>query len=619
MVVWVALGLGFALGVLPRRRLYRGLAVPLVAAALLAAWTALGLVWTESAERTVLEVGRIVHYGGVLLLAWSLLDRRTRVPAAYGIAVAAVGVAAAAVASRLVPEPFPVDAVREEIGVYRLNYPFDYWNALAAWGAMAIAIALALSAHARRLWVRAAFLAAIPVCGLAVYLTYSRGGLLSVAVALGAVIVLSRHRRVAVVHAVAGIAGAAVVVAAARANPAIARGPVGPLGPGEGAAEVALALLAGTLICIATATILARVREQGTVLPRLTASRRIGRVRAAIAGQRRLAAGVVVGLAVLVGLMVGGDSLAGLPERVGNLPGIATGGSGEDPSERLVDAESSRPAHWTAAIEAFWANPLTGTGAGTYEFWWNRGGGETFARDAHSLYLEHLAEVGLPGFALVLVLVGSLVVLAWRGRARWDDEGSLGVPVAGAAALAVFVVHAALDWLWEVPAVTLLALLGAAVASAPSEPLARRPAALRAAGVAAAVLACALQVPTLAGVTRVEDSQAAFRAGDVDGAKEAAADAADLEPWAASPYVQLALIDEADGSLTEAERHVREAIEREPTNWVHWELLARIEDARDEPEAAEAAYEEARRLRPVVPPPTGPDESADEDAETAVE
>ncbi len=222
LAVWLLLGLGFAFGVLPRRRLHAGLAVTLIAATLLAIWGALALVWTESAERTVLELGRVVHYGGILLAAWALLDRRTRVPAAYGLAVAAVGVSAAAAASRLVPSAFPPDVIRERIGVYRLNYPFDYWNALAAWGAMAIAMALALSAHARRRWVRAGFLSAVPVCGLTVYLTYSRGGLISVAVALTAVIALSRHRRVAAVHAVAAIAAIAGAVGAARANPAIA-------------------------------------------------------------------------------------------------------------------------------------------------------------------------------------------------------------------------------------------------------------------------------------------------------------------------------------------------------------------------------------------------------------
>lgn len=600
IAIWLLLGVGLASGLLPRRRLHVGVLVTLAAALLLAAWAALALLWTESAERTFLEIGRIVHYGGILLAAWALLDRRTRVPAVYGLAVAAVGVSVAAAASRLVPAAFPTDVIRERIGVYRLNYPFDYWNALAAWAAMASAMALALSVHARRLWVRAAFLAAVPVCGLTIYLTYSRGGLISVAVALVAVFAMSSRRRVVAVYAFAALVATAAAVGAARANPAIARGQVGSLAPGEGAGETALVLLAGMLICIAAAAVVGGVQRQDRVLPRLAFSRRVGEVTATIGRRGRLAAGIVLVLAVIAGLAIGGDSLARVSEELRDVPGIATG-SGEDPSERLVNAESSRPSHWAAALEAFWANPLTGTGPGTYEFWWNRGGGETFARDAHSLYLEHLAEGGLPGFLLILVLIGSLVVLAVRGRARWNDADSFGAPVAAAAAVIVFAVHAALDWLWEVPAVTALALLCAAVASAPTEDRHRPSALVRTAAAAATLVACLVQLPALASTLRVEDSQAAFRAGEPEAAEEAAEEAIDLEPWAASPYVQRALLAEADGRLDEARGYVESAIENEPTNWVHWELLARIEEASEEPQAATAAMEEARRLRPVVP------------------
>ncbi len=347
-------------------------------------------------------------------------------------------------------------------------------------------------------------------------------------------------------------------------------------------------------------------------------SRAIGEGLRAIGRRGRLATAVVVSLAVVAALAVGGDSLARVSEELGDLPGIATG-SGEDPSERLVEAESSRPAHWAAALEAFWANPLTGTGPGTYEFWWNRGGAETFARDAHSLYLEHLAEGGLPGFVLILALVGSLVVLALRGRARWDDADSVGVPVAAAAAMIVFAVHAGLDWLWEVPAVTALALLCAAVASAPTEDRPRPSALVRTAAAATALVACLLQVPALASTLKVEESQAAFRSDELEAAEEAAEEAVDLQPWAASPYVQRALLAEVDGRLDEARRYVESAIEREPTNWVHWELLARIEDARDEPQAAMTALEEARRLRPIVPSFKSPSGSSRESPSVVAE
>src|SRR5829696_5502795 len=107
LVVWLILGLGFALGLLPRARLPRLWLVPFAAFVLLAFWTALSLTWSDSAERTLAEVARVAHYGGVALLTWSLLDRDTWRPAAAGIAFAGVLVAGLAVASRLAPELFP--------------------------------------------------------------------------------------------------------------------------------------------------------------------------------------------------------------------------------------------------------------------------------------------------------------------------------------------------------------------------------------------------------------------------------------------------------------------------------------------------------------------------------
>ena len=123
--------------------------------ALLALWTALSLGWTDSDERTLAELARVVHLGGLALLALSLLDRRTWRAAAAGLALAGVIVCGAAVASRLAPDAFPVDEIkRGGFRSDRLNYPFWYWNAVAAWGAMALAMALAWSAHARSLLVR---------------------------------------------------------------------------------------------------------------------------------------------------------------------------------------------------------------------------------------------------------------------------------------------------------------------------------------------------------------------------------------------------------------------------------------------------------------------------------
>src|SRR4051794_19815456 len=210
LFVWWVIAAGFAIGVLPRSRFDRSMILPAAALAALVIWTLLSLTWTESSERTWTELSRLIGYAGFVVLAWSALNRYTFRAAASGLTVAAVTVCVLAVASRVMPSSFPVDRVQIAFNTDRLTYPFEYWNAVAAWGAATIAICLCWSAHARNPLVRAASLASVPVAGTAVYLTYSRGGVLSTGVGVLAALALSRNRWTAAVHAVAAGAGTGI-------------------------------------------------------------------------------------------------------------------------------------------------------------------------------------------------------------------------------------------------------------------------------------------------------------------------------------------------------------------------------------------------------------------------
>jgi O-antigen ligase len=74
-------------------------------------------------------------------------------------------------------------------------------------------------------------------------------------------------------------------------------------------------------------------------------------------------------------------------------------------------------------------------------------------KDAHSLPLETLTELGLVGLVLLLALVGSVAVGA-RDALRADAALAAGP----AAVVATWFVHAAIDWDWEMPALTLIAV-----------------------------------------------------------------------------------------------------------------------------------------------------------------
>jgi hypothetical protein len=119
-------------------------------------------------------------------------------------------------------------------------------------------------------------------------------------------------------------------------------------------------------------------------------------------------------------------------------------------------AGANRPHYWHVAWKEFRLNPLTGSGAGTFDsFWLHYRPVDSFARDAHSLFVETLGELGPLGLALLLLAL-AVPLLALRSR---------GDPLLAAAAggYVAFVVHAGVDWDWELPAVTIPGLACGAV------------------------------------------------------------------------------------------------------------------------------------------------------------
>jgi hypothetical protein len=119
---------------------------------------------------------------------------------------------------------------------------------------------------------------------------------------------------------------------------------------------------------------------------------------------------------------------------------------------RSLPGLGDRPAYWHVAIEDATWHPLLGSGAGSFDdVWALHGPAALTVRDAHSLYLEVLAELGPVGLGMLGV---ALVVPLIAGvRARRQPL----VP-AVAAAYCAYLVHAGLDWDWEYPVVTLAGL-----------------------------------------------------------------------------------------------------------------------------------------------------------------
>jgi O-Antigen ligase len=583
LAAWWAIAVGFAFGLLPVARLGRSRSVALAGVAALVGWTALSLIWTQSDESSFAELARTLDYAGLLALAWSALNRATWRAAAAGLSAGAVAITAVAVASRLVPEEFPTTVVESFFGPERLSYPLGYWNAVGAWSAMTIALMLAWSAHLKDRAPRGVSLATVPVAGVALYLAYSRGGLFATAAGAAAVVALSRNRRSAAVHAAAAAVATGLVVAVIRTQPAIAHGT-----GGSGALIVALSLLGACLGCVVVAGWTQRKRLDGPA-----ASLRWLRPRV-------IAAAAVVILA-LAGIGMGVVSGAGEESTAPRYPS-QTG----DPEAHLSSLGGARSDIWASAWRAFDSKPAIGIGPGTFGLWWARDSNSpTVFKDAHSLYLETLAELGVSGELALLATLGALLAAGLGALRRARRTIRAGVLAGLLAAYFAFLVQAGVDWMWESTAVAVVgigAIAIAACASAEPRPPRRRLGWGRVLVVAIAVIAGAVQIPGIASTDRIRASAAALTAGLDQRAERYADEAVRSEPWAADAYGMRALVEIDHRELGRARMDAQRAIAREPTNWQHRLLLARIEIEAGDSRAAARALDQVRALRPALAP-----------------
>ncbi|MBA2460351.1 MAG: O-antigen ligase family protein [Actinobacteria bacterium] len=159
----------------------------------------------------------------------------------------------------------------------------------------------------------------------------------------------------------------------------------------------------------------------------------------------------VIGVALAVALGLGRVRLA---RRVALTAGVLLAFALALPSGSLADdlakLGEERAWYWHVAWQEAADSPLFGRGAGTFELsWLERQPVPWNVLDAHSLYLEMLAELGVIGVLLVALALAPPLVAALR-----DARAP-----AAAGGYVAFLVHAGLDWDWEMPAVTVAGIL----------------------------------------------------------------------------------------------------------------------------------------------------------------
>ena len=395
----------------------------LLAAVAYAGWIGLSAVWAPVRDYAGDDAERALLYATVLAAsAVAFADRRAArllEPAAGAGTVIVIGYG---LAGRLFPGIVTEHPQVSAAG--RLDQPLTYWNAVGAVAAIGIVLCARIAGDTDRPpALRAAAASAAVPLGMGCYLSFSRGAVAALAAGLLTLALLAptRAQLRASLLAVAGGACGALAAAAAPAARTLQ-------------ASLAQREREGAIIAAVTLAVMAAAALAG--------SRPLPRGRFSLPrGAGWAVAGAILALLVVPIAAAGGRQ---------QVP-PATGAS----NARFASVGSNRYTYWRVAIDAGVHHPIIGVGASGFRTEWlkHRHIDEN-VRDAHSLEVETFGELGLVGIALLGTLLGAVALSA--GAAHRADPALAAGP---AAVLALWAFHSAIDWDWEMPALTLLAVI----------------------------------------------------------------------------------------------------------------------------------------------------------------
>jgi hypothetical protein len=442
----------------PRYALSTEALVGFGALAAYAGWAGLSSTWSPFPDGALDAMQRnLVHagvFGLALIAAGSGRYARHLV---WAVLLAICIIAGAGLISRLYPDVIRENVVLATGSTYRLSYPWTYWNAAGALAAMGCVLATGLAADPRsRAALRAVSAGAAVLLFVTMYLSFSRGAWLALIAGVVVLIAVGAHRGSLLLTI--AVVGGAVTLALLRLRgyPELTIDPA--IGSGQERAGRAYGLQL-FLLSAAAASLQAVIAAGRASRPVMRELRRVARPAAAVAGT----AAIVLAVAVYG---VRGASLEGHVTTAANstadwvsaqwgdflrpsVPVTTEGGAA-----RLLTVSGTRSDLYRVALESFADHPLRGEGAGSYEARYirDRDVGDS-VRNAHSLGLETLGELGVVGALLLVAFIGSLAAAVVRGRRRPGALGRSQVAAVGASCT-VWLVHSNLDWDWQVSALT---------------------------------------------------------------------------------------------------------------------------------------------------------------------
>jgi tetratricopeptide (TPR) repeat protein len=541
----------------------------------IAAWGGLSVAWSVAPDLSWTELNRTLVFAaflGVGLLLGAAGPAACRWAAAA--LVAALGAAVLwALTGKAIPALF-ADGGRAA----RLRDPIGYWNALALAADMLLVLALRLAAAPSSRTVARAGGAALAYAAIvAVLLTASRAGVAAAVLGVGLWLWLRRDRVEAALLAAAASIPAAGVAAWAFTRPALVEDGQPHADRVADGAWFGIILVVGAALVALFAVQLAR-RPLGPAA-------------------RRTAGRTLAGFAIAAAL-AGGVALAA---DAGHVADEFRGGEVTNDPDRFFSLSSNnRLAWWGEALDVFEAAPLTGSGANTFEVARKRYRETASAvSQPHSVPLQFLAATGLAGLALLLALIaaaGVAAVGALRRLAGLERDAAAALAVA----LALWLVHALVDYDWDFVAVTGPVLFAAGVLAAAGRSTRRAPGLLAAAGAAALALAAVVSIATPWLAEReLRKVNTALDRGELEAANDAVERARSLDPLSLEPVFADARVAEQRRREVAAHEVYLEATRLQPENPESWLQLGLYEFDTGDRCAAYRHLNEAYTLDPA--------------------
>jgi len=538
-------------------------------------WVALSITWSDSATPSVHELERAVLYVSALTAVLVLARRGGAQRLAAGVVTAIGLVALYSLSTRLFPDRL---GVFDSVSGYRLSEPIGYWNGLGIFVALGVLLAAGFAARATNVAGRLVAAASLAILMPTLYFTFSRGAWIAFGIGCACAFAYD-PRRLQLGSTLLLLAPAPAIATVLAAHSKALTHTKAPLADavhdGHRLALALAFLVPATAFCALVGVFLER---------RLHPPRPLRLVY----GGALLAIPLVAFVVVLARYGGPVDAVSRAYDSFKSPPA-----EGANLNKRLLSLTSNgRIDLWHVAWEDYSAHSVLGSGAGTFARYWyrDRPAPPFNAQDAHGLYIETLAELGPVGLALLIA--GLIVPFVAAVRARREPLAAFLL-----AAYIGFLLHAGVDWDFELPAVGLAGLFcGAALIVAAREtplPRAWKPI-LRGGALTATVVLAGFALFGLIGNSALSASDSARQDLNLTKAESQARKARRLMPWSPEPWTVLGLAQYAQHDVRGARVSFRRAVEKDPGDWTLWLNLAAVARGKEGKEA----LAQARRLNP---------------------